>query len=95
MTVLFIILGTFFLLILTGFCIQKGRQKKIGTIGVVAIMILCTPFIGYFIVEALPNNKRPCKWCGNKLNEAAYCGLCKKNEAGEMRPGFYDSSADI
>lgn len=51
-------------------------------------MIFATPFFGYFIVESLANHKRPCKWCGNKDNEADFCGLCGKNEAGEFKQSF-------
>ena len=75
-----------FLFILVMFCIQKGREKKIGIAGVVFIMIFCTPFFGYFIVEALPNHKKPCKFCGNKDNEAEICGICNKNINAEIEP---------
>lgn len=79
-------LGIVFLFLLVMYCLERGRQKKIGIPGVVAIMIFATPFFGYFIVEALPNHKKPCKWCGNKFNEAEYCGLCGKNDIGEIKP---------
>ena len=78
-------LGLVFLFLLVMYCLERGRQKRIGLPGVVAIMIFATPFFGYFIVEMLPNHKRPCKWCGNKFNEADYCGLCGKNEIGEHK----------
>lgn len=78
-------LAAVFLFLLVMYCLERGRQKKIGLAGVIAIMILATPFFGYFIVEALPNHKKPCKWCGNKHNEADHCGLCGKNEAGESK----------
>ena len=74
-----------FLFVIVSYIIERGKQKKIGVIGVALIMIIFTPFIGYFIVEALPNHKRPCKWCGNKYNESEYCGICGKNEMGEER----------
>jgi hypothetical protein len=80
-----------FLFILVMYCIQRGREKKIGLIGVILIMIFASPFFGYFIVESLANHKRPCKWCGNKDNEADFCGLCGKNEAGELKPSFHAS----
>lgn len=71
-----------FIFILLMYCIQRGNEKRIGLIGVILIMHLCTPFFGYFVVEALANKKRPCKWCGNNDNESDYCGICKLNEAG-------------
>ena len=78
-------LGLLFIYLLVMYSLERGRQKKIGIAGVILIMIGATPFFGYFIVEALPNHKRPCQWCGNKANEAEYCGLCGKNEAGEAK----------
>jgi hypothetical protein len=81
-----ILLGLIFIPIFILYCYQRGLQKKAGFTIVLLIMIFCTPFIGYWIVEALPNHKVPCKWCGNKSNEAKYCGVCNKNEAGELKP---------
>ena len=75
-----IFFAAFFITIFSLYCYQRGKEKKIRTLKVILIMIFATPFIGYFIVESLPNHKRPCLWCGNKLNEAEYCGLCGKNE---------------
>jgi hypothetical protein len=67
---------------------QEGAKKSTGFIGTLLI-ILVLPFIGYWLVELLQNNKaKGCAWCGNIYNEAIYCGICGKNEAGEMRPGF-------
>ena len=81
-TILFTI---FFIPIFLLYCYQRGQQKKAGTLWVFLIMIFCTPFFGYFIVEGLPNYKRPCQWCGNKFNESDFCGICGKSEAGELK----------
>jgi hypothetical protein len=83
-----ILFALFFIPIFCLYCYQRGKQKKAGPIAVVLIMIFCTPFVGYWIVEAMPNHKRPCKWCNNKYNEAEYCGICGKNEAGELKASF-------
>jgi hypothetical protein len=81
-----ILFGLFFIPIFILYCYQRGQQKKAGFIIVLLIMIFCTPFIGYWIVEALPNHKIPCPWCGNKKNETEYCGICHKNMAGKLKP---------
>ncbi|MES2849257.1 MAG: hypothetical protein V4685_09380 [Bacteroidota bacterium] len=66
----------------------EGSKKATGFIGTL-LLVLLLPFISYWIVESLSNKKaKGCAWCGNKYNEAAYCGLCGRNEAGEIRPGF-------
>jgi hypothetical protein len=68
---------------------KEGSKKRIGFTGALLIMIILTPFFGYFIIESLANkNAKGCKWCGNKRNEAEYCGLCGKNDEGITRPGF-------
>jgi hypothetical protein len=66
----------------------EGKKKATGFIGSL-LLLICIPFIGYWVIELLTNKKaKGCTWCGNKYNEAAYCGLCGKNENGEIRPGF-------
>ncbi len=86
-----IIMAIIFLPILAMYCYQRGQMKKAGLVPVILIMIFATPFIGYFIVEAMPNHKRPCRWCGNQANESIYCGVCGKNEAGTLKEGFIAS----
>ena len=82
-----VILGLIFIPLVCLYIYNVGRYKKCGLIGAIVIMIFCTPFFGYFIIEALPLKNPPgCKWCDNKSNEAIYCGRCGKNEAGEVRP---------
>lgn len=69
-----------------------GRQKKIGFANSLILCILITPFFGCLITEGgATKNPRGCNWCGNKENEAEYCGLCNKNENGEIRPINYKS----
>jgi Na+-driven multidrug efflux pump len=64
-----------------------GRNKKIGFTNSLIICLLTSPFIGFLITEGgAAKNPRGCNWCGNKENEAEYCGLCNKNENGEIRP---------
>jgi hypothetical protein len=86
-----ILFAIFFIPIFCLYCYQRGKQKKAGILTVILIMIFATPFIGYFIVEALPNHKRPCQYCDNKYNEAEYCGVCGKNEEGMVKAGFIKS----
>jgi hypothetical protein len=53
------------------------------------LIVIVIPFIGYWFIEFLSNKKaKGCVWCGNKYNEAEYCGLCGKNDNGDTRPGF-------
>ena len=66
----------------------EGRKKATGFIGSLLILLVL-PFIGYWIIELLSNRKaKGCAWCGNKYNEAVYCGMCGKNDNGDIRPGF-------
>ncbi len=66
-----------------------GRHKKIGFLNTFLLCLFTTPFIGYLIAEGGGrSNAKGCKWCGNKENEAEFCGLCGKNDDGETRPNF-------
>ena len=66
-----------------------GRYKRIGFWGSLLLSILLTPFIGFLITSnSRLKNASGCNWCGNKDNEAEYCGLCGKNAAGESKQGF-------
>ena len=62
--------------------------KKRGAFGrAFLIGLVTTPIIGFIIVNySAPKYVKGCNHCGNKLNEAEYCGICKKNEAGDLRP---------
>lgn len=66
-----------------------GVHKKLGFGNTFCICMLLTPFFGYLIAEhSGEKDPRGCKWCGNKENEAEFCGLCGLNEKGEMSPHF-------
>lgn len=66
-----------------------GRHKKIGFWPTIFISLIFSPFIGFIVAEASGLKKpKGCKWCGNKDNEAVYCGICNKNDEGNMRPGL-------
>lgn len=63
-----------------------GRYKAIGFWASLLISIFLSPFIGFIIAEnSRLGNAKGCQWCGNKYNEAEYCGLCGKNENGNLR----------
>lgn len=63
-----------------------GRNKSIGFNASFLICIFLTPFAGYLITEGSAMKNAPgCTWCGNKENEAEYCGLCGKNKLGDLR----------
>jgi phosphate/sulfate permease len=41
----------------------EGRYKTIGFFGSIVIMLIFTPFFGYFIIESFSNKKaKGCKW---------------------------------
>jgi hypothetical protein len=66
-----------------------GSRKKIGFWKTFLLCIVTSPFFGFMFAEnSKLKNPKGCNWCGNKYNEAIYCGLCGKNEEGEIRPGF-------
>jgi hypothetical protein len=68
-------------------CLQESKRRKISFLSALLICILLTPLIGYFIVSNKPlRMTRGCKWCGNQQNESEYCGICNKNESGELKP---------
>lgn len=64
-------------------CRQESKKRKIHFIIALVLCFLLTPLIGYFIIISRPlRNSLGCKNCGNKYNEAEFCGLCKKNSEG-------------
>ncbi|MBL7931680.1 MAG: hypothetical protein JNL60_07255 [Bacteroidia bacterium] len=68
-----------------------GRHKKIGFTKTLIACILVSPFVGYLIAEGSATAEpRGCKWCGNSENEAYFCGVCGKNEEGDIGPHFKD-----
>ena len=86
MNILFTLGGIFWITMAFLYAYYEGSKRKPGFIGCLLIMLIFTPFFGYFIIESFSQkNARGCNWCGNKKNEAEYCGLCKKNELGETK----------
>jgi uncharacterized membrane protein len=80
------ILAVFALVITVFMCLQESKKRKIAFISALLLCILTTPIIGYLIISSRPlRNARGCKWCLNDANEAEYCGLCGKNDAGLTR----------
>jgi hypothetical protein len=66
-----------------------GRTRKLGFGKSLLICLICSPFLGFLIILGWGMaNPKGCKWCGNKDNEAEFCGLCGKNEHGEIWKGF-------
>lgn len=66
-----------------------GRHRRMGFFWSLIVCMVTSPLFGFFIVTAAaPLHAKGCNWCGNSYNEAEFCGLCGKNDAGELRPGF-------
>jgi hypothetical protein len=83
------ILGFFYIVVSVLMCIQESNNRKINFVLALILCIAITPFFAYFVFGILPaRNPRGCNWCGNKKNEAEYCGLCGKNEKRDLRPNF-------
>ena len=83
----------FFILLYIGLCFliayKIGGYKTIGFWTTFILSLVLSPIVGYWFAESSRlKNAVGCKWCGNKYNEAEYCGLCGKNATGEIRPGF-------
>lgn len=73
-------------------CWQESRKRKIHFLVALLICFLASPLLGYFIILSFGMRNPPgCNWCGNKLNEAEYCGLCGKNEAGDLNQATANS----
>ena len=65
-----------------------GLNRKMGFWGAFAWGFFLG-FLAFFIVlGAKRKNPIGCRHCGNADNEALYCGLCHKNDAGDLRPGY-------
>ena len=81
-----IIIGIGYYVIAFLFAWHEGRRRTIGFIPALLFAFLI-PLFGIFIIESFRLKTAGCKWCGNKYNEAKYCGVCGKNEAGELNLG--------
>ena len=82
-----LIIGIGYYVIAFLFAWHEGRRRTIGFLPALIIAWLI-PLFGIFIVENSRLRTAGCKWCDNKYNEAEYCGLCGKNGAGELKPGW-------
>lgn len=68
-------------------CWQESQRRKISFPIALILCLVATPIFGLFIIQSRPlRNARGCSFCGNEQNEAEYCGICGKNELGELRP---------
>jgi hypothetical protein len=87
MTYFLIVIGSIGYLLALLMCWQESKTRRINFIVAILACILLTPLFGYFFISGFPKrNAVGCKWCGNKYNEAEYCGVCNLNAAGEYRP---------
>jgi len=82
-----LIIGIGYYVIAFLFAWHEGRKRTIGFIPALIVTWLI-PLFGIFIVESFRLKTAGCKWCGNKYNEVEFCGLCGKNGAGELKPGW-------
>jgi hypothetical protein len=67
-------------------CFQESKKRKIEFISSLVFCVVLTPLIGYFIITSRSlRNPKGCNWCGNEQNEVEYCGICGKNEKGDLK----------
>ena len=93
MNIFILFAGTTYVALAILMCLQESRRRKISFIAALLLSIFITPFFAYFIIGLLPlRNAKGCKWCDNTANEAEYCGLCGKNDAGEVSIHFQKRS---
>lgn len=63
-----------------------GTNRKGGYLRAFLLALFLSPLLGIILVLGSANkNPNGCKHCGNKYNEAEFCGLCHKNEEGLTR----------
>lgn len=63
-----------------------GLDRKGGFVRAFFLSLFLSPIIGLFLtVGGAGKNPVGCTHCGNKLNEAEYCGICGKNKEGELK----------
>ncbi len=69
--------------VLVGFA---GINRKGGYLRAFFTALFLSPLIGIIlVVGSASKNPKGCMHCGNKENEAEFCGLCYKNEEGYTR----------
>ncbi len=63
-----------------------GLNRRGGFLRAFLMGLIFSPLIGLILVlGSAQKNPRGCAHCGNTSNEAEFCGLCRKNEAGLTR----------
>lgn len=66
-----------------------GRERRMGFTLSFLVCLVTSPLFGFFIVSSSGlKHAKGCNHCGNSYNEAEFCGLCGKNDVGEIRDGF-------
>jgi glucan phosphoethanolaminetransferase (alkaline phosphatase superfamily) len=85
---LILICASLFIIVITILmCKQESKRRKVNFFVAILICILITPLFGFFVISSFKlRTPIGCKWCGNEYNEAEFCGICKKNELGNLRP---------
>ncbi len=69
-----------------------GEHRTIGFTWTFIIGVAFTPLAGYLAAESAALKKpRGCLYCGNRENEAEYCGVCGKNDNGDTQPVVRES----
>lgn len=69
--------------VLVGFA---GINKKGGYWRAFLLSLFLTPVIGLFLtIGSGAKNPIGCPHCGNRENEAAFCGICGKNQEGKLK----------
>lgn len=82
-----ICVSLFIILITILMCKQESERRKVNFFVAILICVIISPLFGYFIITSFKlRNPIGCNWCGNEYNEAEYCGICKKNINGDLRP---------
>jgi hypothetical protein len=71
-----------------------GLNRKGGFLKAFAIGLIFSPLVALIVViGSAHKNPIGCGHCENRLNEAEFCGLCGKNEAGLTRDEFKERTA--
>jgi branched-subunit amino acid permease len=64
---------------------MEGKNRRIGFWAAFILSIVITPLVAwFFVMNSGAKNAVGCIHCGNKYNEVEFCGICGKNEAGEV-----------
>lgn len=66
-----------------------ARNKEISFIRILLYCLFLSPFITWFLIDgSLSKKAKGCSWCGNKYNQAEFCGICSRNAEGLQRQSF-------